>query len=139
MGPNDADIISASVRAAGGSSNDNTLDPSKDAELVIVVEAGSAVIGTGGQWQVGIVVKDVVSGAVIPFVLAPTPVDNGHLGSAPWPAATPQATFRYTIASADLALHKGHLCRIYAYLLIGINAANYDASFVESEYFLVLP
>jgi hypothetical protein len=137
MGPNEAVIIRASVREAGGSANDNTLDPSKDAQVVVQVEAGLAVMGTGAQWQAGIVVKDLVDGGVIPFTLSPTAADNGHLSSAPW--TTPSETFVYTIPKANLGTHKGHLCRVYAYLLIGVNAASYDASFVESEFFLVLP
>ena len=35
--------------------------------------------------------------------------------------------------------YTGGLFTVYAYLLIGTNAANYDASFVESPLFLILP
>jgi hypothetical protein len=140
MGPNDADIIRVYTRESGGTSaNDNTLDPSLNAEVVVDLEAGTAVIGTGAQWQVGIVIKDLVNGTTIPFTLTPTTVVHGNLGTPPWPAGTPAVTFTYTIPAGNLTLHKGSLCKVYAYLLIGINAANYDASFVESEPFLILP
>ena len=56
---------------------------------------------------------------------------------APWAAET--ETFTYKIPKANLAPAKGHLCQVYAYLLIGINAAHYEASFVQSSLFLVLP
>ena len=137
MDPNGAVILRASVREASGSPNDNTLNPSKDAEVLVEVEAGSTAIGSGKAWHLGIVVKDLVDGNTIPFALAPTPADNGSLGVAPWTART--ETFGYKIPKANLTSAKGHLCQVYAYLLIGLNAANYEASFVESQLFLVLP
>jgi hypothetical protein len=136
MGPNEADIIRVSVRAAGSPVADNTLDPGVDAEVVVEVEAGSTVYGLGAQWHLGITVKD-LDGGVIPYVLAPTTVLNGSLSAAPW--NTPAATFRYTITSVELSGHKGHLCQVHGYLLIGTGAPNYDATFVESTPFLILP
>jgi hypothetical protein len=137
MGPNHADIIRVHTREATGEVANNTLDPSADAMVVVDLEAGSTVLGNGAQWQVGIVVKDLVDGSVIPFTLTPTTAVSGHLGTSPWTAQS--ARFHYTIPAANLGPHKGNLCQVYAYLLIGINAANYDSSFVESEPFLVLP
>jgi hypothetical protein len=107
-----------------------------DAEVVVEVEAGSAVFLLGAQWHVGVTVKD-LEGGVIPFVLAPTAVLNGSLNAVPW--NTQPATFRYTIKSSELTLHKGHLCQVYGYLLIGTVAPSYDATFVESTPFLILP
>jgi hypothetical protein len=133
MGPNEADIIRVWTRETGGVVADNTLDPNVDAEVVVEVGAGSAAFASGGAWQIGITVKD-LDGGVITF----TPgVMNGHWPSAPWTAQ--QAILSYTIPKASLALHKGHLGRVYAYLLTGTGAANYDATFLESELFLVLP
>jgi hypothetical protein len=137
VGPNDALIIRAAVQETGGSANDNTLDPSKDAEVTVQVEAGAAAIGSGMAWQLGVVVKDLVDGGTIPFVLSPTTKDSGSLGLAPWTAET--ETFTYKVPKANLAPAKGHLCQVYDYLLIGINPAHYEASFVESPLFLVLP
>jgi hypothetical protein len=73
----------------------------------------------------------------IPIALTPTTAVNGNLNSAPWTSQS--ETFVYTIPSANLSTHKGHLCQVYAYLLIGTAPGNYDASFVESDPFLVLP
>jgi hypothetical protein len=137
MGPNDADIIRVYTREATGEVADNTLDPTADAVVVIDLEAGGAVFGTGAQWQLGLVVKDLVTNSVIPFTTTPTTAVSGNLGTAPWTSQS--ETFVYTLPAGNLGPHKGNLCQIYAYLLIGINAANYDASFVVSEPFLVLP
>jgi hypothetical protein len=137
MGPNDADIIRVYTREATGEIADNTLDPNVDAQVVVELESGSAVTFSGAQWQLGIVVKDLVNDGIIPFKLSPTTQVTGNLGTPNWPTQSEQ--FVYTLQAGDLVLHKGNLCQIYAYLLIGVNAANYDASFVESEPFLVLP
>jgi hypothetical protein len=67
----------------------------------------------------------------------PTTADCGSLGLAPWTAET--ETLVYTIPKANLASAKGPLCQVYANLLIGINAAHYEASFTQSSLFLVLP
>ena len=136
MGPNEADIIRVSMREANGEVADNTLDPSLNAEVVVEVEAGSAIFGTGGAWQVGVHVRD-LDGSNIGTTLTPTTTTSGHLGTAPWTAQ--RAILRYTVPAGNLTAHKGHLGRVHAYLLVGTNAANYDATFVESEPFLVLP
>jgi hypothetical protein len=137
MGPNSAAIVRVYTREATGEIADNTLDPSADAMVVVDVEAGSTVLGNGAKWQLGIVVKDLIADSVIPFTLTPTTAVDGSLASAPWTSQSER--FHYTIPAANLAAHKGNLCQIYGYLLIGTGAANYDASFVESEPFLVLP
>ena len=138
MGPNQASIIRVSTRELGGHVSDVTLDPNKDAEVVIEVEAGSAVFGVGAHWQIGLHVRDLDGGA-IPFVLSPTPTLHGHM-DAPGDAWDHRAkTFRYTIEKAVLGTHKGHDGRVYAHLLVGNGPGNYDATFVESEPFLILP
>lgn len=137
MGPNKAEIIRVYTREATGEIADNTLDPSANAVVVVDLEAGSTIFGTGAKWQLGIFVKDLVAGSLVPFTLTPTTAVDGNLSAAPWTSQSER--FHYTIPAASLALHKGNLCQIYAYLLIGTTAANFDASFVRSEPFLVLP
>jgi len=136
MGPNDADIIRVYTREGNGTVADNTLDPNIDGKVVVDLEAGFAVFGSGAKWQLGVVVKDLEDGT-IPIALTPTTAVSGNLNSAPWTSQS--ETFVYTIPKANLSTHKGHLCQVYAYLLIGTAPGNYDASFVESDPFLVLP
>ena len=136
MGPNSAAIIRVYTREATGDISDNTLDPGANANVVVDLEAGSATLG-GLQWHIGIVVKDLVTGTDIPVTVPPGAAINGNLGTPPW--TTQSKTFTYDILAANLTAHKGNLCQVYAYLLVGTNAGNYDASFVESGPFLVLP
>jgi hypothetical protein len=138
MGPMQARIIRVSTREFGGPIADVTLDPNKDAEIYVEVEAGNAVFGMGAHWQVGLHVHD-LDGGTIPFILAPTSTLHGHMASPGDAWDHPSKTFKYTIDKTALGTHKGHLGRVHAYLLVGTSPANYDATFVESEPFLVLP
>jgi hypothetical protein len=132
MGPNGAEIIRVFTRQAGGTISDTTLDPSKDAEVVVEVEAGGTVYGVQGKYSTGLFVKDLIDGTLIPFTPAPA---KGALGDPPW---TPQATqITYTIKAADLANHKDHLCQVDAYVLIG-GMPPFDPSFAVSPTFLIL-
>ncbi len=132
MGPNHAQIIRVFTRETGSTIADFVLDATKPAEVVVEVEAGATVFSLGAKYTTGLMIKDLETGTSIAF--APAPV-SGTLNSAPW--STPSEAFVYHVTPASLAAHKGHLCRVYAYLLIG--TANFDASFVESEVFLVEP
>jgi hypothetical protein len=138
MGPNQADIIRVSTREFGSPVADVTLDPNQDAEVIVEVEAGTTVFGLGAHWRLGMHVRD-LDGGTIPFALAPTTTVHGHMNEPGDPWDTPAKDLRYTIGKAELAGHEGHLCRIHAYLLVGTGPANYDATFVESEPFLILP
>ena len=132
MGPNHAQIIRAYTREVGSPIADFVLDATKPAEVVVEVQAGTTVFTSGAKYKTGFLVKDLETGTSIPFNPAPV---SGSLDSAPWSAAS--EAFVYTMTPAALAPHAGHLCRIYAYLLVG--AADYDASFVESDLFLIEP
>jgi hypothetical protein len=108
------------------------LDATKPAEIVVEVEAGTTVFGLGAKYKTGFLVKDLETGASIPFGPAPA---AGTLDSPPW--NTPSKALVYAIAPAALGPHAGHLCRVYAYLLVGVT--DFDASFVESPLFLIEP
>lgn len=138
MGPMQARIVRVSTRESGGPISDVTLDPNQNAEIVVEVEAGSAVFGMGAHWRIGLHVHD-LDGGVIPFALTPTTMLHGHMNEPGDVWDHPSKTFRYTIDKASFAAHEGHLGRVHAYLLVGTTPANYDATFVESEPFLVLP
>jgi hypothetical protein len=138
MGPNQADIIRVSTREFGSPVSDVTLDPNRNAEIVVEVEAGLTVFNLGAHWRLGLHVRD-LDGGGIPFALTPTTSLGGHMKDPGDPWDKPAKNFRYTIDKSELAGHEGHLCRIHAYLLVGTGPGNYDATFVESEPFLILP
>lgn len=132
MGPNDAEIIRVYTRQAGSQVADDTIDSGSNAEVVIEAEAGSALFSLQAQYHIGLFVLDLITGQQINFT---TPLDAGQLGKPRW--VNPASQFTYSITSAELTQHKGHLCRAHAYVLIG--GSQFDASFAESPVFLVLP
>jgi hypothetical protein len=133
MGPNEAQIIRVYVRETGSTVADATLAATATAEVVVEVEAGSTVYSLMAQYSTGLFVKDLISGTDIPFTPVPA---TGQLDNLPW---KPQATeFVYAIVPGSFAGHVGHLCRVYAYVLIG-GAPPFEASFAESPIFLVTP
>jgi hypothetical protein len=138
MGPMQARVVRVSTREFGGPVSDVTLDPNQNAEIVVEVEAGHAIFDLGAHWRLGVHVHD-LDGGTIPFILAPTTTLHGHMNEPGDPWDHPAKTLRYTIEKATLAGHEGHLGRVHAYLLVGTGPANYDATFVESEPFLILP
>jgi hypothetical protein len=132
MGPNHAEIIRVYTREPGNTIEDLTLDSAANAEVVVEVEAGQTIFDTGARYKTGLVIKDLETGGSIPF--SPAPV-SGSLTDPPWD--TQADSFTYTIQAGDLAGHAGNLCRVYAYLLVGVK--DFDASFAESPVFLILP
>ena len=110
MGPNEADIIRVSTRESNAEVADNTLDPSLNAEVVVEVEAGSAIFGTGGQWQVGVHVRD-LDGGNIGTTLTPTTTMSGQPRdrAVDGAAGDPQV---HDSGKGNLTTHKGHLGRV---------------------------
>ena len=92
----------------------------------------------GAHWQIGVHVHD-LDGGTIPFVLSPTHTLHGHMDEPGDPWDHPAKIFRYTIEKATLGSTRATWAACYAYLLVGTGPANYDATFVESEPFLILP
>jgi hypothetical protein len=133
MGPNDAEIIRVYTREPGSPVADFTLDASKPGEVVVEVQSGITLFGSGPHFRLGFMVKDLETGASLPYVPAAA---TGHMATPTWP--TPSHAFVYTISPGTLAAHEGHLCRIYAYLLVGSVVGSYDYSFVESPLFLII-
>ncbi|MEU4513623.1 hypothetical protein AB0G05_29340 [Nonomuraea wenchangensis] len=132
MGPNDAELVQVYTRNLGKTIADVTFDSSADFEVVVETEAGAALFTTGGAFTADIVVRDLTANDNIPYT--PGPI-NDNLGKPPWPAQSNAFVFR--VRSADLATRKGHLCEVYAYLLVGIS--NFDSSFARSRTFLIQP
>jgi hypothetical protein len=132
MGPNHAEVIRVYTREPGSTIEDLTLDSSTNAEVVVEVESGRTIFEAGARYKTGLVIKDLETGGSIPFGPAAA---SGSLTDPPWD--TQADSFTYTIQAGDLAGHAGNLCRVYAYLLVGVK--DFDASFAESPVFLVLP
>jgi hypothetical protein len=131
MGPNDAEVVRVFTQRAGATIADVTFPVNADFTVVAEAEAGSALHGSGAQFSTNIVVRDITANTNIPH--APAAGFSGGLASAQWPNF--DQTFRYTVASADLAGREDHLCQVLTYLTAGVN--NPDTSFAVSNLFLL--
>ncbi|MEV6170992.1 hypothetical protein AB0L99_22505 [Streptomyces sp. NPDC051954] len=138
MGPNDAQIVRVFSREPKGPIADLTLDPTKDAEIVVEAEAGDTLHQTGGKYSVTLVVRDISDGTAIPATVAGAPQPNEVKGSftdANWPNLA--AGFDFVISSATLQNHRGHLAQAYGSVLYGTGKPG--VTFAVSQPFQILP
>lgn len=131
MGPSDVEIVRVFARKPASPNADPTLNPNEPAEVAVEAEAGDAIFQIGAPYEVEITVKDLVDGTNIPTT--PANVVSGQLSQAPWDKQ--HVAFVFGISAAELALHKGHLCEVYASVYMGLT--NPDASFATSPRFLI--
>ncbi|MEV2196235.1 hypothetical protein AB0I02_35440 [Streptomyces phaeochromogenes] len=133
MGPNDVELVRVFTRRLKGTIADVTLEATSEFEVVLEAECGTALFGTGGKYKAEIVVRDITANSNIPFTVSgPT---NGSFGDATWPQEDQR--FVYRVEPAGLQGRGGHLCQVYAYLLVGTR--DYDASIAVSPMFLIEP
>ncbi|MCZ6900829.1 MAG: hypothetical protein O7F74_11380 [Bacteroidetes bacterium] len=130
MGPNDAELLRVYTREVGGTIGDISIPFNEDIEIVVEVEAGSAIFDSRAQFKVGVIVRDLSDNTIIPTAGE----ISGALGDEGWETESPQFTF--TISSTNLgAAKENHVCEVITYSLIGI--ATGDASFARSPLFII--
>lgn len=136
--PNDIDLVRVFTRAAGGTTAETALPFNANFEVVVEAEAGSAILATGAQFAITLVVRDLTSGAN--FVAAPkigsnSPAisTNANLSSAAWPLQNRQ--FEYTVTAPGAAA-ENHFCEALASVRVGVN--NPDVEFASSSLFLMI-
>lgn len=135
MGPNDAQIVRVFSREPGGAIADATLNPQKDGEIVLEAEAGRTLHGQEGSYRVTLVVRDVSDGSVIPVAGSGEVTGQFHKTGQGW--EKPTQLFTFTLSSASLAQHSGHLVQAYGSVLYG--ATEPGATFAVSPTFMILP
>jgi len=131
MGPNDAELIRVFTQGAGATIADVTFPTNAPFDIVVEVEAGTAIHGSGAQFKTNIVVRDLTANANI--AAAPAGGVSGAMSSPAWPS--PPQKFVYTVAAAALAGKDDHLCQVISFLSVGVT--NPDTSFAESPLFLL--
>ncbi|WP_406356283.1 hypothetical protein [Streptomyces sp. NBC_00658] len=133
MGPNDVELVRVFTRRLKGTIADVTLESTSEFEVILEAECGTALFGVAGKYQAEIVVRDITANNNIPFKVAgPT---SGAFGDATWPQEDQQ--FVYHVEPSALKGRGGHLCQVYAYLIVG--ARNFDTSIRVSPMFLIEP
>lgn len=145
MGPNDADIVRVFTRAApDGAVSEEAFPSNADFEVVVEVEAGSAIFATGALYEVGLAVIDYTG-----FNLFPIPVPAAahvagtpniavadHMITGKWTTQT--QSFVYTVSHTgppNFTTREGHFCEVLASLRVG--AATPDMSFARSGLFII--
>ncbi len=136
MGPNDADIVRCFVRAVGGLSSESALPYNAPFEIVVEVEAGAAIFGTGAQFAAGVVLRDLSDSVSFPAPAAgantPAIGLNDNMSGANW--NTQVDRFVYTVAAPGAA-KENHICEVLAFLRV--NVVNPDMSFCRSDLFII--
>ncbi len=136
MGPNDADIVRCFVRTVGGLSSESALPYNAPFEIVVEVEAGSAIFGTGAQFAAGVVVRDLSDCTCLPAPAAGANTPNigvsDNMSGANW--NTQVARFLYTVAAPG-PTKENHIWEVLAFLRV--NVVNPDMSFCRSDLFII--
>lgn len=126
-------IIRLYTREMNGAVADATLDPGKDAEVVLEVEASDLDWNEGALFETGLTIKDLDADTSTLVSYEPSPSYSGSMTKDPW--LLQDQPFTYKIKAEELAKHAGHMCEAHAYLLGGAN--NRTACFAVSPTFLV--
>lgn len=133
MGPNDAELVRVFTREVDAAIADVTFPVTEDFQVVVEVEAGSAIFGGGTQYETGIVLRDKTTGSVIPTTPASFGPEGMDGAGANWPSQANQ--FVYRVAAADLAGRENHICEVLAFLKVRVTDP--DVSFATSPYFII--
>ncbi len=138
MGPDDVDVIRTYTRNTGALTGDVAFPTGKDFEIVVDAEAGTDAHGGGGQFEVGVVLRDLTASTTLatPVNHLPTPPSgtNDNFGNPSWPAAGPQR-FVYTIPQATINGREDHILQVLAW--VRYRVSNPDVSFAESPMFII--
>lgn len=133
MQPNDVELVRVFTREPGQSVADFTAETTKDFEIVLDAEAGSALHGTGGKYKFSFVVQDLTT-----LTIFYGDELEGTFGDAKWTDWRTQVVF--TIPGGELVPELDeHVMQVEAVLLtggVGPTVAP-DASFCTSPKFLV--
>jgi hypothetical protein len=124
-----------------------TFPVNADFEVVVEVEAGTAVFNAGTQYHAGIVLRDktatdiiqatpqLAEGGGVAAATAGFGPEGMSLAGKEWRTQADQ--FVYRVAAADLAGRENHICEVLAFLRVGV--AEPDVSFAVSSYLMITP
>ena len=134
---NDFDLVRVFTRAVNGATAETALPFNAPFEVVLEAESGATLLASGAQFGIGLVVRDLTTGAN--FLAAPsagsnTPAvaANANMASAAWPVQTVQ--FLYTV-NAPGAATEGDFFEVLSSIRMGVN--NPDVEFATSPLFIM--
>lgn len=134
MGPNDAQLVRVFTREAGGAVSDTTAASGSDFEIVVEAEAGLALHSYGGQYEIGIVVRDLTTSTSIH-----TDTLKDLFGKANWPVGKLAKQFVFTLPATKLTdAMSTHILEVIGYLKVGgVGTLPADVSFEKSPMFII--
>jgi hypothetical protein len=138
MGPNDAQIVRIFSREEKGQIADFTLDPGKNAEIVLEAEAGDTLHDQGGNYLITLVVRDLSDGTLIPATVQTVTTPNkvtGNFGDQNWQHLGVQ--FSFLVSATELSHRKGHLVEAYGSVVYGHHKPG--ATTATSPLFMIQP
>jgi hypothetical protein len=150
VGPTDVELVRVFSREVNGKIADESFPANRDFEIAIEAEAGTFVLNGGGQFIVGLVLRDISQNNNIVGVVPkqqptvpptpPTPPINSPATFSPgnnngaWPEQA--RVFEYTVPAASLAGRENHVCQAIASLSVGAGGPR-DTSFATSNLFMI--
>jgi len=129
MGPNDVQIVRVFPRQAPGAPiADDSIRTGAAWQIVVEVEAGATIFGTGAQYRVGGVLRNLTKNTVTPLAA---------VGPNNWPAA-PWNNQKAAIVFAPANIPAANANDLYEVLaFVRVNAVPpFDMSFARSEMFI---
>lgn len=126
--PNDTNLVRVWARDAGEFISTTSFSVKNNFEVVVELEAGSAIFGGGTQYVTGIVVRDLTKNETI-FKSTTPPSIPGQMGDNFWPSA--KHPISYIIHSNYLTNRQDHFFSILAFLRARVSDP--DVSFAKSE------
>ncbi len=145
MGPNDVDIVRVFTRAQNGTTAEEALPYNAPFEVVVEAEAGLAAFQQGGQFAIGVVVRDLSKGnfltatpnpppppATPPQAVTPGLFASANLNSTNWPTQT--VKFVYTVAAPG-GNRENDIGDVLATLRFGVQSP--DVSSTQSSIFII--
>lgn len=130
MYPNEVQLLSVFARATGEPLQSAMVSSESGFDIVVQARSGMALFGTGAQYKVFVIVRNLTGCQGISYAACLGP---GHLGDARWPTPAVSCTLEVPPRPFD---DQPHVCEVISILEIGV--AHPHISFLISPKFVLI-
>ena len=132
MSPHAIEVVRVYPREVGTDVQDVTLLVGNDFEVAVEAEAGTAVFGNGGEYEIGLIVRNLSDDAKVIY----SDQVRSFFGGTEWPKL--KNTFQFMVPAAAINGLEGNILETVVYLRTGgIGTASPNVSFCRSPLFIV--